>query len=92
MVIQVCFGSIGYSLSDNKHIHSRTYNPAVNILHVTSFQRGYEVEITLQLRLTSILIHPAGTTTFFQRRNEIEKWQTDVETTLKKGFNVIIST
>ena len=29
-------------------------NPAGNFSHVTSFQRGYEVEITLRRRLTSI--------------------------------------
>ena len=28
--------------------------PAGNFSHVTSFQRGYEVEITLRRRLTSI--------------------------------------
>ena len=33
-----------------------------------------------------VRLYPAGTTTLFQRFNDVEKWQTDAETTLKKGF------
>ena len=80
---------LGYLIPERGLRYIIIINPAGNFSHVTSFQRGYEVEITLRRRLTSRQrrIDVVFPTSFQQEKTTSIQRRIDVmlETMLKSG-------